>query len=261
VKKEQARRRLPVVAVDVYHLVHTFDGDAAVQSLKAFGLLRRLFEEQCEVVEGDDDIDRDGDAGDGSGRNIVECAKRGIDLQAPVHDPAAPPAVDAFIAAGEPDRGVPTAAAAAEPATDAAVDAAAAEPVPDAGSSPAPLDDDRLRGQLPGRLDLASFAFNAAFSEVLSCPDGLAPAAQHVANGVLIASFAAAPCRGCPLSTLCPTRELADGSRQLRRAPATIATEVRQREQRTRRFEDRYRSRKLGELAGDSGGQLEMFEG
>jgi len=368
VKKEQARRRLPVVAVDVYDLVRTFDGDAAVRSLKAFGLLRRLFEEQCEVVDGGgDDVDRDGDAGDGerergvgepkvklreaktvssaslqsphdpdatyghkgkgyevqiaetcdennplqlitgvavnganesdqaalvpmvdqlaesdlaptelladtgygSGRNIVECAERGIDLQAPVRDPAAPPAVDAFITAGEPDRGVPTAAAAAEPPTDVAADAAAAEPatdaaaeaaaaepptdvasdaaatepVPDAAPETASLAGDGVRGQRVDRLDLAAFAFNAAFNEVLACPDGPAPAAQHVANGVLIATFAAAQCHGCSLSMLCPTRELADGSRQLRRAPATIATEVRQHEQRTRGFKDRYRTR------------------
>ena len=183
------------------------------------------------------------DTGYGSGRNLVECAERAIDLRAPVHAPAAPPAIDAFVAAGESERGVPTAAAAAEPATGAAPDATAAEPIPGAAPETAPLDDGRVRLPLPDRLDLASFAFNSAFSEVLSCPAGRAPAAQHLANGVLIATFAAAQRRGCPRSTRCPIRELADGSRPLRRAPATIATEVRQHEQRTRGFNVRAASR------------------
>jgi len=51
-KKEQARRRLPAVATDVYQLVQAFEHDEDVCALQSYQLLKRLLEEQCEVVEG-----------------------------------------------------------------------------------------------------------------------------------------------------------------------------------------------------------------
>jgi len=60
-KREQARRRLPVVAQDVYELMVAFKDDDLVSSLPAFELLKRLFEEQCEIID-----DADGGDGDGS---------------------------------------------------------------------------------------------------------------------------------------------------------------------------------------------------
>jgi hypothetical protein len=51
-KKEQARRRMPAVAADVYGLVRAFEHDEEVCGLVSYQLLARLFEEQCEVVEG-----------------------------------------------------------------------------------------------------------------------------------------------------------------------------------------------------------------
>jgi len=50
-KREQARRRLPAVALDVCRLVRAFEQDKAVCALESYQLLVRLFEEQCEVVE------------------------------------------------------------------------------------------------------------------------------------------------------------------------------------------------------------------
>jgi len=75
-KREQARRRLPVVAEDVYALVSIFETDIEVSKLKSFEVLVRLFEEQCEVVENDDD--KDGDE-KGGGRSVL--------LRAQVVDP------------------------------------------------------------------------------------------------------------------------------------------------------------------------------
>ena len=51
VKREQARRRLPVVARDIYDLLQTFEAVDEVRRLASYGLLRRLFQEQCEVIE------------------------------------------------------------------------------------------------------------------------------------------------------------------------------------------------------------------
>ena len=49
--REQARRRLPTVAVDIYRLVQAFAQDEGVSQLESYRLLKRLFEEQCEIVE------------------------------------------------------------------------------------------------------------------------------------------------------------------------------------------------------------------
>jgi len=326
-KKEQARRRLPVVAADVHELVHALQDNEQVRELEAYRLLLRLWQEQCEVVQDDDDDDREAggvadqgdreagepkvklrepktvsssslqsphdpdatyghkgkgyevqisetcgednpvqlvtgvavngahesdqaalvpmveqlsesgmapdeliaDTGYGSGANIVAAAERGVDLQAPVQDPGAPPPTDAFLTAGEPV------------ADEAIAIAPDASTEPD--SEPLPIDDDWLRSQLPDGIDLASFAFTSTFQRLLACPNDHAPTSQQVTGTTLTATFSSEHCGACPLSCLCPTRELKDGRRQLRRAPATIATEARQHEQRTTTFKEAYKIR------------------
>lgn len=325
-KKEQARRRLPVVAADVHELVHALQDDKQARELEAYRLLRRLWEEQCEVVS---DADDDGGAGDasargdrdngepkvqvrepktvsssslqsphdpdatygrkgkgyevqisescgennpvqlvtavavngahesdqaalvpmleqlagsgmapkeliadtgyGSGANIVAAADRGVDLLAPVQDPNAPTPTDAFLVAGEP---------AAEDGTAIAPQARA-----QADAATHPIDDEWVRSQLPDGIDLASFAFTATFRRLLACPNDHAPTSQQATDTMVTATFSSEHCGACPLSCLCPTRELKDGGRQLRRAPATIATEARQYEQRTTAFKDAYKIR------------------
>ncbi|MDE3077348.1 MAG: transposase [Chloroflexota bacterium] len=66
-KREQARRRLPVVAQDAYALVKLSAAAVPVNSLAAFGLLKRLVDEQCEIVEPAEDDREDGGPGDGEG--------------------------------------------------------------------------------------------------------------------------------------------------------------------------------------------------
>lgn len=353
-KREQARRRLPVVAQDMAALVRAFSGDKSVCELPAFGVLRRLFEEQCEVItdEDSDDDDNGGtggrsrtavrlrepktiasdslqsphdpdatyghkgkgyevqlaescdaanpyqlitavaingahesdqkavipmlerleqsgmlpaellaDTGYGSGANIVASALRGVDLQAPVQDPGAPaltehfaaPVEHAAIAAPEPmgeppATAVPTSQEPTDPARQglevAAPDDATTSPPSTAGSE-GPRRDPAIA--VPGQLiiGLAAFSFGQAFQQVLACPGGRAPLAQHVAGGQLIATFAAEHCLGCPfsVSATCPTRNLSTGDRQLRRSPAAIATEVRQHEQQQPAFKENYRTR------------------
>ena len=51
VKKEQARRRLPLVARDLYALVQAFEEDEDVQPWESYLLLVRLLQEQCDVQE------------------------------------------------------------------------------------------------------------------------------------------------------------------------------------------------------------------
>lgn len=322
-KREQARRRLPVVAHDVAALVRAFRADERVSELPAFGLLVRLFEEQCEVVEDEDEDGSDGDQGEGgsdggrsedeggpprvkvreprsiasdslqsphdpdatyghkgkgyevqvsescdesnpyqlitgtsvngahesdqnavepmldqleasgmlpaelladtgygSGANIVHSAERNVDLQAPVRDPGAPPPTEHFAA----------------PVSDDAHR--------DAGSEPDATALDGLDcAGLEGGTGLEVFTYSSTFDEVLSCSSGEAPERQHVAGGQLIATFSAEHCTGCPVASTCPTRLLVCGGRQLRRTPASIATEVRQDEQQRSAFKDNYRIR------------------
>ena len=52
-KREQAQRRLPVVAQDLYALVRAFEGDETVKGWTSHGLLVRLLSEQCEVTGGE----------------------------------------------------------------------------------------------------------------------------------------------------------------------------------------------------------------
>ena len=315
-KREQARRRLPVVARDVHALVVAFEGDAAVSALPAFALLRRLFDEQCEVVEsvGADDADdtsdgEDGsiggggdrvrvrdpktipsgslqsphdpdvtyghkgkghevqvaetcdeanpyqlitgtlvnganesdqnavvpmldqleksgmqpekmlaDTGYGSGANIVASAERGVDLHAPVQDRQAPPATDHFEAPIDDD-------------TDST-------PSPSTFVGP-PL---RPAGGAE-RLGLEWFSFDETSCLLFACPMGKPADDQKVTDGVLTATFSAATCAHCPVAAQCPTRRFANGTRQIRRARTTIATEVRQAEQRSTSFKDQYRMR------------------
>jgi len=50
--REQARRRLPVVAQDLYALVQAFAADEVVGTWSSYGLLVRLLADQCDVVDG-----------------------------------------------------------------------------------------------------------------------------------------------------------------------------------------------------------------
>ena len=313
-KREQARRRLPVVATDIYALVRAFESDVTVSAMPSYQQLERLFDEQCELVTDDDDesggeggpvgggglrvkarepkevrsdslqsphdpdatyghkgkgyevqitetcgkenryqvvtatmvngahesdqkavepmLDRleqgemkpkvlEADTGYGSGENIVASAKRGVDLHAPVQNPKAPPPKDHFAA----------------PVTDEYVPARPQQE-PERSTPAAPESPEPEKA-----LGLETFVFDATYHELRACPAGKAPSSQHVVDGQLIATFAAESCGSCPLRSRCPTRLFSNGERQLRRGPASIATEVRQAVQQTAAFKDLYRER------------------
>jgi len=356
-KRKQARRRIRAVASDMYRLVVAFEADREVSGFDAFGLLKRLFEEQCEVVASDtpdeapvavprvsdeladeplseeeeDDAPveqalggstdgeglapirlREGkeissgslqsphdpeatyghkgkgyevqvaetcesdngyqvitaikvnganesdqaatvpvveqlaaaeltptrlfaDTGYGSGSNIVACASRGVDLQAPVPDPRAPEQRDRMEAPVEPQMLI-------EPPEESAADsdatAAKESEEPARPTEPEPIAPE-------SKLSLADFSFGEGFERVLGCPAGHAPVKQHLNGGRtrMWVTFSAASCEGCPLATRCPTRRRKDGRRTLQTSVNAAATRTRQREQQTSRFKDRYKIR------------------
>lgn len=91
VRRGESRRRLPVVARDVWRLLQAFEKDEAVAALPERALLKRLFEEQCEtkpqVREPEKDED---DWGDGGTPVVVKEPKEieSSSMQSP-HDPDA----------------------------------------------------------------------------------------------------------------------------------------------------------------------------
>jgi len=153
----------------------------------------------------------------GSGENIVESAKQGVDLQAPVQDPDAPPRPEHFA--------VPVWEQSQSESSDEEVEERSDQEEPEAG------------------IGLDEFTFNATFDTVVSCPSGHPPTQQDESGGVVFAVFSASFCSLCPFASRCPTRELANGDRQFRRAPSTIATECRQAEQQTPVFKESYKKR------------------
>ena len=83
-------RRLSVCARDVYRLCTLFAGTAAA-SMESFGLVQRLLEEQCEVVEEKQPPSKDDDdTSDGAVPVVLKAPKEvsGTSLQSP-HDPDA----------------------------------------------------------------------------------------------------------------------------------------------------------------------------
>jgi hypothetical protein len=86
----EGRRRLPVCARDVYRLCRRLGHTAAAQ-MEEFALLKRLLEEQCEVVKKRQPLSRsDDDSGEGRVPVVLKEAKQvsSASLQSP-HDPDA----------------------------------------------------------------------------------------------------------------------------------------------------------------------------
>lgn len=84
--REEARRRLPVVAQDLLRLVNHFEGDAEIAAWESYQLLVRLLAEQCVVTE-----PGEGDADDPTEPPVTPKAPEEISggsLQTP-HDPDA----------------------------------------------------------------------------------------------------------------------------------------------------------------------------
>ena len=144
------------------------------------------------------------DTGYGSGENIVACAKRGVDLQAPVRDPHKGEASDPRWR--EPGAPAPS-----------AIESQAAP-------------------------SLADFTFTPDYLAVLACPAGRAPDRQ---SGIfcIVAQFDAGTCAGCSMAGRCPARGVRGGGHRLKYRPAEAATAARQVCQKTKEFKEGYKVR------------------
>lgn len=87
--REQARRRLPVAARDLWRLYDRFQRDEAVCQLESFELLQRALDEQCEIVpEPQTPKETDADAGEEPVPAVPREKLTGRTLASP-HDPDA----------------------------------------------------------------------------------------------------------------------------------------------------------------------------
>ena len=146
------------------------------------------------------------DQGYGSGANIVDSARMGVDLICPVADPNGPPKVDRWL-------GDCTRDACTEESSD---------------TRPATL---------------ADFETTERYDAISACPAGHEPVASRQKRGTLYARFTAAQCDDCPFAESCPARHLQDGGRSISRKAKAFATAHRQRAQRTTAFKESYRIR------------------
>lgn len=146
------------------------------------------------------------DQGYGSGANIVESARMGVELVCPVADPSGPQKADRWLGEDEADA-----------------------PADEASGAPTAT--------------LADFRTTKRFDAITACPAGHAPVEARQKRGRLYARFDARQCDGCPFAESCPARRLRDGGRSISRKPKVFATARRQREQRTAAFKESYRIR------------------
>jgi hypothetical protein len=190
----------------------------------------------------------------GSGENLVECAKLGVELAAPVHDPAAPERkdprwetetapVDAPSLAAETPKGDEPGVASELPPAEADSDPSGA------GACPGTACGTEVKpetGQESHQMGLESFRFNRRFDEVSQCPAGAAPAQSEKTGRKKTnkAIFSAKDCRSCPLAGRCPTRRNPrTGERTLKWRSKHAATATRQREQQESAFRKDYKIR------------------
>lgn len=281
-KREVAKRRLPVVAQDLFELVGQFAPDPVASLLASYGVMKRLLAEQCEVT---------GEAEEAPVRVREPAELSGNSLQSP-HDPDATYGhkgkgyalqVAETCVQGNPYQVITAIDVTGAHVSDSHAAVGMVEHLVQRGLQPetlladtaygsgenivvcaelgttllAPVQDPKAPPPAdpfldapvsepesePEPTDLAGFSFNATYDQVRTCPAGHAPVEQHVGENAYFATFSADHCATCPLAEACPARRLVSGERRLRWRDRIAATACRQHEQTTSAFKDDYRAR------------------
>ena len=258
-KDSDSRRRLrQQVAEDLYELVERFADDAAFQGRSTYLALRRVFEEQCEVVQdkvevkaktggavmqnpSDPDATYDGHKGPGYQAQFSETCSPANEVQlilcvlpetAALSDgEAAAPVLEQLDASGLlPDElAADTAYGSDENVqTCAGQGVALVAPVP--GKSPD-----------AEQFTLADFVIDETTEEVLQCPAGHAPiaCAPDPDTGTTRTQMAPSACAACPDRERCPVRQNQKSSR-LDHSAKQRRIDQRRRGQDTEAFRERY---------------------
>lgn len=280
-KRDEAHRRLPMVARDLFALVHLFADDAEVREWESYRLMARVLGEQCEVT---------GEPGP-EGLVTIRPAEQvgGSSMQSP-HDPDATyghkgkgyeTQIAETCVAENPYQVITAVSVTAANGSDQNATVPVVEQLVESGQKPeelladtgygsgenivacaelgvtlvAPVQDaDKPSPVTPGcaprvreerqDIDLGDFHFSATFDRVDSCPAGHVPTEQHAMPSGQRARFPGTACAGCAFAAHCPAQHRAHtDDRVLRWRPAAAATAVRQREQKERAFKQRYKLR------------------
>jgi hypothetical protein len=263
-RSSEAKRRLSEAAVDVYWLVQRFGEHRSVSPMESFGLLRRLYEEQCVPPETETPEKVD-----------LQEKPSSSSLQSP-HDPDA--------TYGHKGKGYEVQLTETceednpfQVATSVSVngshesDQHQVEPAIEqiertCGVAPEELDADSgyasgeniLKAEEHGTellapigskgpespVTLGDFELDEAGERVVQCPAGECPVEHRPTRGgkATLACFEANQCEGCFLQGLCPA-EPRGNQRVVRFTPADVAVAERRAEQETPEFKERYKIR------------------
>ncbi len=101
------------------------------------------------------------------------------------------------------------------------------------------------KGPEEGTATLKDFRFDEAGQQVMSCPRGEVPIEQRAYgnSATRLAFFTRKQCSGCPMRSQCPVAKTRSGKRVLRFRATEVAVTRRRIEQETSKFKDRHRIR------------------
>ena len=281
-KRDEVPRRLDQVARDMLWLAERFKKAEALADFESFAVMRRVFDEQCEVLDDSKggqkavrpheprEISADsvqsphdpdatyGHKGKGYEVQIAETCGEGEQLRLITHasvngahesdSQATIPVIEALEEAEMKPEAVAadTSYGGGENIVQAAehgVELLA--PVQDPEKNE-PHDDNApcSDDELdPRPAGLAGWSFSSDFHKVLTCTAGHAPVIAKRDGKFVLAVFSPEHCAECPFAAGCPASRRRDGTRRLRKRPSAIATEVRQYQQRQPPFKTRYKIR------------------
>lgn len=280
---KESRRRLGVCARDVWRLVDRFRGHDGIKEMESYGLLVRLFEDQCEVVEepvngveGDADVEE-------PGVPVVQKEAKKVasdSLQSP-HDPD-------VTYSGHKGKGYEVQVAetfgneeAPELITHVELTRScdsddqalmpAVEDLAERGHQPEELDADTTYGSTEnamkceergtelvapvpgpevekskdGKLRKGAFEVDPTGQTETRCPAGQVAISEErdEETGKICATFDADVCVNCVKTDICPARKLRDGSRVLQTTKKTAVLEQRRDYEQTEEFKSRYANR------------------
>jgi len=279
-KSSDGRRRIAVCARDLWRLLDMFRGDARVGGLDSWGLLVRVFDEQCEVTDvpvapkdGDEDASQtpapaavkdpkkvgsgslqtphdadvtySGHKGKGYEVQIAETFGE-EDRPSVITHMEVTPSCHGDSAALLPavqslqERGIEPEELVADTGYGSTANALACAEVCIDLVSPVPGPD--RKAQPEGAEMLGRFDVGPAGEGPVRCPGGREPVSQTTdpQTGEIWCAFAAGACAACGLAGQCPTKPQADGTRTLRTTAGRVMHERRLLREKTKEFEDKY---------------------
>lgn len=279
-KSSDGRRRIAVCARDMWRLLDLFRGDGRVEGLDSWGLMERVFGEQCEVTDtpagpkdGDDDaserpapaalkdpkevgsnsvqtphdadVTYSGHKGKGYEVQVAEtCGEEGKPRV--ITHVEVTPSCRSDSAALLPavqslqERGIEPEELVVDTTYGSTANALACAEVCIDLVSPVPGPDRKVHPE--GATLLGQFEVGPAGEGPVRCPGGQESVAQTLdaQAGRLQCTFAAAACGGCVHAGQCPAKPRADGSRTLRTTRGRVMLENRLLREKTPGFQEMY---------------------